>query len=145
MNPELTSQELYRLFMAKADGTITPEEHERLSALLKDSAKMRREWFAFQDAEAGLLAWSQRENARQEVGIGPGMSSSEPSPRGFLKYAGALAAGIVIGLVAWALWPKPAAQVTPNLAREEATTSSVAVLSRGVNMEWDRTVATPSR
>ena len=32
MNAEPNPQELHRLFVAKADGTITPEEHERLSA-----------------------------------------------------------------------------------------------------------------
>ena len=149
MNTEPNPQELHRLFAAKADGTITPEEHEHLSALLKDSVEARHEWFAFQDAEAALLAWSQRETLRREEGVGLARTSDpDASParrRGPLHYAGALAAGIAIGLIAWALWPKPAAPLPSGLAsRDEATTSSVAVLARGVNMEWDHTVSAPA-
>ena len=54
MNTDTTALETHRLFTAKTDGTITPEEHERLAALLKESAEARREWFAFQDADAGI-------------------------------------------------------------------------------------------
>jgi len=66
MNSESNPQELHRLFTAKADATITAEDHERLSTLLKESAAVRRQWFAFQDAESALLAWSQRETMRRE-------------------------------------------------------------------------------
>jgi ferric-dicitrate binding protein FerR (iron transport regulator) len=153
MNPELNPQDLHRLFTAKADGTITPEEHERLSASLKDSAELRREWFAFQDAEAALLGWSQREAVRREEGVDVALAASDStalqsSRSGWLRYVGALAAGIVIGLAAWALWPaapSPGGSGNTSVAaRDEATTSSVAVLSRGVNMEWDSTVAAPA-
>ena len=37
MSVDPNSQEWHRLFVAKADGVITPEEHDRLCALLKDS------------------------------------------------------------------------------------------------------------
>ncbi len=65
-----------------------------------------------------------------------------------LRYASAVAAGVVIGALAWALWP----QVTNHgssdgvnlVSRDEATTSSVAVLSRGLNIEWDKAVAAPA-
>ncbi len=146
----VSDQELHRLFAGKADGTITAEDHERLSALLTASAETRRQWFAFQDAESALLAWSQREALRREEGVGIEMAGPNPaaSPSkagGGLRSVGALAAGIAIGLVTWGLWPEPVAPVAPNLAaREEATTSSVAVLARGVNMEWDRTLAAPA-
>lgn len=147
MNSESNSQELHRLFAAKADGTITTEDHERLSALLKESADARRQWFVFLDADSALLAWSQREAMRRDTGLD--LATAQPSlpqdnRRGGVRYLGALAAGIVIGLIAWGVWPKPE-RLTPAkvAAREEATTSSVAVLSRGVNMEWDRTLATP--
>ncbi|MEI9892645.1 MAG: hypothetical protein WDN28_01665 [Chthoniobacter sp.] len=145
---EANSHELHRLFAAKADGTITPEEHERLSMLLQESAAVRQQWFAFQDAEAALLAWSQRETMRREEGadfVTPG--SGNPTRRGGLRYLGALAAGIVIGLAAWAMWPnlgKKPPFFAKVAARDEATTSSVAVLSRGVNMQWDYTVGTPA-
>jgi ferric-dicitrate binding protein FerR (iron transport regulator) len=146
----VNDQELHRLFVGKTDGTITAEDHERLAELLRDSAEVRREWFAFQDAESALLAWSQREALRREEGIGIEMADLNPaaSPAksgGWLRSVGALAAGIVIGLATWGLWPRPVVSVAPAITvREEATTSSVAVLARGVGMEWDRTVAVPA-
>lgn len=141
--------ELHRLFTAKADGVITPEEHDRLNTLLKDSADVRQQWFAFQDAESALLAWSLRETLRREEGMNlepvPEEIAETPSRGGSMKYLGAVAAGILIGLVTWALWPKPPERPSPGVAsRDEATTSSVAVLSRGVNMQWDKAVATPA-
>ncbi|MEP6673151.1 MAG: hypothetical protein ABJF10_28635, partial [Chthoniobacter sp.] len=82
MNSESNPHELHRLFTAKTDGTITPEEHERLSALLKDSAEVRQQWFAFQDAEAALLAWSQRETLRREAGVDlAGQGSEQAMPQ----------------------------------------------------------------
>jgi hypothetical protein len=150
MNTPSNDQELHRLFTAKADGVITPEDHDRLSTLLKESADIRRQWFAFQDAEAALLSWSLRESVLREVGMGLEARShrDEAGQTGFggWRYAGAVAAGIAIALFAWAyFWPgageNPSAGVA---ARDEATTSSVAVLSRGVNMEWDRAVAAPA-
>ncbi len=148
MKTRPNDQELHRLFVGEADGTISPEEHERLCALLKDSAEVRCEWFAFQDAESALLAWAQREAVRRDEGVAIGVNEHAPvraSGSGRLRYAGALAAGIVIGLVTWALWPKPPEPgARGGAARDEATTSSVAVLARGVNMEWDRALATPA-
>lgn len=150
MNIEPNAQEIHRLFVAKADGTITPEEHERLSVLLKESAEVRSAWFAFQDAEAALLAWSQRESLRRDEGLGIELeishaASSEQTRRNRWTYIGALAAGIAIGLVTWAIRPQTADRGGQNSAsRDEATTSSVAVLSRGVNMEWDRTLSAPA-
>ncbi len=141
--------ELHRLFIAKADGTITPEDHERLCILLKESAATREEWFAFQDAEAGLQAWSQREAQRRGATNLQMMvkGSSKANRWRGLRYAGAVAAGIVIGAVAWAMWPERAGHGftgSPNgVGRDEATTSSVAVLSRGVNMEWDQSLGAP--
>jgi len=130
--------ELHRLFVAKTDGTISPEDHERLSALLKESAEARREWFAFQDAEAALLAWAQRESVRREEGAGiDGPKSWIAKRRAIWPSLGALVAGIVIGLTTWGLWPKEA---EPG----EATTSSVALLSRGVSMVWDQSLAAPA-
>jgi len=149
MNSKPNPQELHRLFVAKADGAITSEDHERLAMLLKESAETRQEWFAFQDAEDALHGWSQREALRTEEGAGLETTSShttseEPRNRP-LNYLPALAAGVVIGLAAWALWSKSPATVAPSFAsHEEATTSSVAVLSRGVNMEWDQAVSTPA-
>ncbi len=139
---------LHRLFVAKMDRSISPEDHERLSTLLMESADARREWFAFQDAEAALLAWAQRESLRREEGVGMEMpaSGSERAVRSAAwKYGGTLAAGIVIGLVMWGVWPLPAQRSHSDVAaRDEATTSSVAVLSRGVNMEWDRSGGAPA-
>jgi Concanavalin A-like lectin/glucanases superfamily len=181
MSAEPRDHELSRLFAAKADGSITPEEHELLSAALKESAEARREWFAFQDAEAGLLAWAQREALRREEpaidwsgrtetrseenthGLG---KATEPNRTrrnagraetlrwGGLKYIGTLAAGIAIGVGAWAMRPRSMDRAEHSvdraersgsnaIAHNEAATSSVAVLTRGVNMVWDRAGAAP--
>ena len=101
-----TDQELHRLFVGKADGTITSEDHERLTELLQESADIRGRWFAFHDAESALLAWSQREALRREEGVGievvgPNPAASASRSGGRLRYVGTLAAGIVIGLVTW--------------------------------------------
>ncbi|MCD6052234.1 MAG: FecR protein, partial [Verrucomicrobia bacterium] len=162
MSMALDQQELHRLFVAKADGTITPEEHERLSTLLKGSVEARRLWFVFQDAEAGLLAWAQKESQRREQVTGivsPTFKGGKAQPQGngWLKHVSAMAAGIVIGAVAWGMWPKSepverntgrvASAVTNNSAevvRAEATTASVAVLTRGANIVWDKTGMSPA-
>jgi hypothetical protein len=154
MSAETTDHELHRLFAAKADGTITPEEHESLNAALMESAEARREWFAFQDAETALLAWAQRETLRQEEGAGLGMAShaeahrSQISRWGGLKYVGTLAAGIAIGVGMWSMRPNAMERAEHSgsnaVAHNEAATSSVAVLTRGVNMVWDRAGAAPS-
>lgn len=152
MNANFTDQELHRLFVAKADDSITPEDHEKLSAILKESAEARAQWFAFQDAEAGLLAWAQREASRRsepvEVMAEVGKHRVTSGGWGKLRYIAALAAGVVIGAVTWAVWPEAtetAALGNPGVVgRGEATTSSVAVLSRGVNMEWDEAFAVPA-
>lgn len=150
MNHEPSHHELHRLFVAKADETITPEEHERLSALLRDSAEARSQWFAFQDAEEGLRAWSQRRALQREEEAGIGLvTSGRGERRSNWKYAGALAAGLAIGLTTWLVWPPGRPESTGRdglntVSSDEATTSSVAVLARGVNMEWDRSAGLPA-
>ena len=61
MLAEHDNSEWSQLFIAKADGSISREEHERLAALLKESAEARKQWFVFQDVEAGLFNWAQGE------------------------------------------------------------------------------------
>ena len=159
--PPNNEHDWHRLFAAKADATITPEEHEALCALLRTSVEARRQWFAFQDAEAGILGWAQRETVRRGEGLDitavraarpAGDRRQEPNAmrpwRQFSQIAAAVAATAVIAGILVAFWP--GASQSPNLStsasspREEATTSSVAMLSRGVNAEWDRTLAAPA-
>jgi hypothetical protein len=150
MSPTTDPQELHRLFVAKADGTITLEDHARLAALLKETAEARHEWFAFQDAEAGLLAWSQREAARtSEMPLIK--AETRTSARGNMKLllAGALAATVAVSTVMWSVWPRVSTErISPsdsNIAtRDEATTSAVAVLTRGVEIEWEQGGAAPA-
>ncbi len=153
MSMNLDPVELHRLFVAKTDGTISAEDHERLSILLKSSAEIRRQWFAFQDAESALLAWALRESVRREEGAGinapPTAVSSERSRSqarsASWKYISTLAAGIAIGLVAWGTWLNYASRPSSDLiTSDEATTSSVAVLSRGVNMDWEGSADGPA-
>lgn len=150
MNTEPNHHELHRLFVAKADGTISSEDHLCLCALLKRSAEARQQWFAFQDAEEGLRSWSQRMAAQREEGIGiNAVAVNRGDRRGAWKSVGALAAGLAIGLTTWLVWPPDSGKRLGRdgetaISGDEATTSSVAVLSRGVNMEWDRTVGAPA-
>jgi len=162
MSVELDQPELHRLFVAKADGTITPEEHAKLTAVLTGSAAARRGWFMFQDSEASLLAWAQKESQRREQATGIasplfGGDKAQPQGGGWWRHVSAMAAGIVIGAVAWGMWPKslpnenyPARVVgavmnnSAEAARTEATTASVAVLTRGANLVWDKTGMMPA-
>jgi hypothetical protein len=153
MSDGITPIEMQRLFAAKTDETITSDEHERLMNLLKRSAEARREWFAFQDVESALLAWAQREAVRRDEGVGietvaSADGSSKQRRGGFFRSLGALAAGVIIGIAAWAFWPK-SHNLSPSsglalAGHDEATTSSVAVLSRGVKMVWDETTGSPT-
>jgi hypothetical protein len=156
MNFSPTDPELLRLFAMKADGTITPEDHEKLCVLLTESPEARREWFAFQDAEDALQSWAQRatliqSSAPAQTAAATTAKTSKARPqRGVAwRITAAMAAGIVIGAVTWAVWPQPAApSISPSgsnlVIQDEATTSAVAVLTRGVDLVWEGTGATPS-
>lgn len=154
MTPSPTDQELLRLFAMKADGTISPQDHEHLSQLLAESNDIRREWFAFQDAEDALQAWAQRASVIQ--GSAPASTPVQApaararAQRGVAwRITAAMAAGIVIGAVTWAVWPQPAEPViSPSgsnvVIQNEATTSAVAVLTRGVDLVWEESGASPA-
>ncbi|HEY1171213.1 MAG TPA: LamG-like jellyroll fold domain-containing protein [Verrucomicrobiae bacterium] len=160
MSQPIDQQELHQLFVAKTDGTITPEDHERLCALLKGSAEARKLWFVFQDTETGLLGWAQKESQKEEqIPITSKVTKADFSAAntGLWRSVSAMAAGIVIGALAWALWPKTvpvdtiasrngSTVVTDPAAvvRAEATTASVAVLMRGANVVWDKSGMMPS-
>jgi hypothetical protein len=159
MSQPFNQQELHRLFVAKTDGTITPEDHARLCALLKESAEVRKLWFVFQDTEAGLLAWAQKESQKSEhppaTGTLPKTNLPSSSSNRWLAI-GSLAAGLAIGALAWLIWPptiqienvttRPAVhpQAPSALTRAEATTASIAVLMRGANIVWDKSGMMPS-
>ncbi|HSI62210.1 MAG TPA: hypothetical protein VLE43_03805, partial [Candidatus Saccharimonadia bacterium] len=153
MNSSPTDHELLRLFATKADGTITPEDHEKLCSLLTESPQARREWFAFQDAEDALQSWAQRATLIQSSAPAqtPTITSAKARPKRGVAWriTAAVAAGIVIGAVTWAVWPQPVAPaISPSgsnvVIQDEATTSAVAVLTRGVDLVWEGTGATPS-
>lgn len=144
MTPEPIPADLHRLFAAKADGTISEEEHARLTGLLKESAEVRAQWYAFQDAEEALAGWAQREGLRREEGLAValGMDAAVRKTGRVVRsqwwgMAGAIAACLAVGFAVFAL--RPAAG-----GRDEATTSSVAVLSRGVNLEWEDPANAPA-
>jgi hypothetical protein len=155
MNPSPTDHELLRLFATKADGTITPEDHAKLCQILAESSDSRREWFAFQDAEDALQAWAQRAGVMQSSApASPAATSKntqrQRATRGVAwRVIASMAAGIVIGAVTWALWPRSTApSVSPSgsnlVIQDEATTSAVAVLTRGVDLVWEENGAAPS-
>jgi len=79
---------LYRLFAAKANGTITEGEHEELNACLREDPNTRKLWFQFQDMESGLHDWANVPVPRAQKKVHAWFSRS--------SFASA-AAGIVIG------------------------------------------------
>ncbi|HSJ02416.1 MAG: LamG-like jellyroll fold domain-containing protein [Verrucomicrobium sp.] len=145
MNPASDPNELHRLFMAKADGEISAADHERLNALLRESAETRRQWYAFQDVESALFSWSQREQQGESpvTGMhqpGPAMAAARrPRPLRTLLAASVLFTCVFTALTLISRWLNPPAVVAPGgvVEAEEATTTTVAVLTRGVNLEWE--------
>lgn len=156
MSTTPSQPEWIRLFAAKADGTITPEDHDRLSALLLESAEARLAWFEFQDAEAGLLAWAQRESALRSEGPAhqtpsvtvARMGRQAGNASGWRVMAGAAAALVVAGVAVWLAKTRDATPESPGGAnmviQDEATTSAVAVLTRGVDLVWEEESEAPS-
>ncbi|WP_038160414.1 LamG-like jellyroll fold domain-containing protein [Verrucomicrobium sp. BvORR106] len=157
MNPDLNfdSAELHRLFMAKADGHITAEDHERLSQMLKTSAEARRQWYAFQDVESALFSWSQQELQRVEEE--PALTATVATAptrlvRARLTWLLPLAALLAILVMVVNVMRQPAHLTTPKVVtapltdedENEATTTSVALLTRGVNLEWVDAQSSPA-
>ncbi len=151
MNTDPSHREWHRLFIAKADGTISADEHDQLAILLKESPEARHEWFAFQDAETALLAWSQREVLQRAEVPSPSLAATTGRPRSQssakLMLIGSLAAVLAISAATWILWPPKEAPLSPSgsniVTRDEATTSAIAVLTRGVDLVWDKADAAP--
>lgn len=152
-SPSPSHLEWQRLFAAKADGTISPAEHEQLTVLLKESPEARREWFAFQDAESALLAWAQREAVLRSVAPQGGATEAaivarpKPTPGWKLGWR-EVAVLVVFVSVGYLTWPRPGKLVFPSESNfatsEEATTSAVAVLTRGVDLVWESGADAPS-
>ncbi|WP_075087704.1 FecR domain-containing protein [Verrucomicrobium spinosum] len=148
MNPDLDfdSAELHRLFMAKADGHISAEDHAQLSHMLKNSAEARRQWYAFQDVESALFSWSQQELQRveEEPALTATVAAAPTRPvRARLTWLLPLAALLAILVMVVNVLrqparptPTPAVTTAPTKDEDEVTTTSVALLTRGVNLEW---------
>lgn len=142
MDHDSQQREWQRLFIAKADSIITAEDHQKLTQLLKDSAEARREWFAFQDAETALCEWSQRDAVQRSAVPAPAAAVGRRGRFWLLALAGAAAACMAVAGGMRSLWQDTGATaLSPSganvVTRDEATTSAVAVLTRGVDLVWE--------
>ncbi len=87
---------LQQLFGAHTDGTLTPEEHAELQALLRADPAARRLWFLHQDVQAGLHDLMQQTDAAPVLEP----TTPPPQPRWYAwRPLTAAAAGVVIGLL----------------------------------------------
>lgn len=155
MNPEFDFEpaELHRLFVAKADGYITAEDHERLNLLLKTSPAARHQWYAFQDVEAALHSWSQQEWQRveEEPALIPPVAEAPARPvraarlTWLLPLAALLAILVmVVNVLRQPPRPSPTRIMAQSRVEDEATTTSVALLTRGVNLVWEEAKSAPA-
>ena len=143
MKPTPLSQEWHRLFIAKAEGTITGEDHQGLCELLKDSAEARSYWYLFNDIEAGLHDWAQWEGQRASEAPSlslPKRARQTAESHGWKSFAMSAAAVFLMGVVIGFIWLRTVPASSPSgsvkASRGEAVTSTVAVLTRGVNLSW---------
>jgi hypothetical protein len=87
MNTDRKKQ-LFQLFAAKSDGSITTAEHEELTQTLRENADARSLWFAHQDVELGL---------RTRFNAAP-VKQSRPQQWLTWRPLTAAAAGIIFGM-----------------------------------------------
>lgn len=116
---------LESLIHAQLDGEITPEQHARLDALLREDWQARRLYLELADLQARLL---------QQPQIGTGrlpQDEKPPGPPRWKKFLPALAAAAVI-TVAFIMWPRESTHA-------EATSSGVAMLSQMLDAEFAQT------
>ncbi|HCN76133.1 MAG TPA: hypothetical protein DIT13_02930, partial [Verrucomicrobiales bacterium] len=113
---------LESLIHAQLDGEITPEQHARLDALLREDWQARRLYLELADLHARLL---------QQPQIGTGrlpQAEKPPGLRRWRKLLPVLASAAVIA-VGFLMWP-------PESTRSEATFSGVAMLSQMLDAEF---------
>ena len=65
MSSEIDSTELHSLFAEWTNHTITPQQHQRLQAMLLQTPQARQEWFLYCDVETGLRDWAVTETERR--------------------------------------------------------------------------------
>jgi ferric-dicitrate binding protein FerR (iron transport regulator) len=116
--------ELRDLFSALNEGTISPENHARLSALLENDAEVRALWFVHCDIETGLAGWAASRPLKGELRE---LATNEAS-KDHRWFGPVLAvAAAVAAMVFW--WAMSGAK--PQELAGEAPATGVALLSRG--------------
>ena len=67
MNRKGDAEELLDLLGALANGSITPEEHQRLGSILAEDRDARKTYFDYLDIHFGLHRWALRDRERQPL------------------------------------------------------------------------------
>lgn len=138
MNSDFDPKELHVLFAELSDDKLSPEKHDRLETLLKDSPQARKQWFLFCDVETGLKDWAATEEERQKIVLPATTDNAVRLRRAPRLGLFALVATALIAITLTIWWNRPGTQPTAAEApRSETRVSDVAVLTHAVNAEWD--------
>lgn len=107
---------LHDLFGAQSDGTITPEQHAELQALLRQDAATRRLWFLHQDVDAGLREFALKAAPTLNLPrVAPARSIRWLSWRPLVSAAAGLVIGLFSASVVFGFGPRSADRITPIL------------------------------
>jgi len=117
----MNNETLHVLIYAQLDGEITPEQHARLEALMRDDWQARRLYLELVDQHARLLH-------QPEIATGRLHEHAAPQRRllRYLSVLSPLAAAVVLGFV---IWPRP-------LPEPEATSAGIATLSHTLDAQF---------
>lgn len=138
--------QLFSLFGAVSDGTITEAEAAQLAAALTSSAETRKLWFLHQDMELGLDEWAAARSQTSETALNralarpatparparlvalPKPSLRRPASRPLLRFAIAASIVAAAGIALWSAARPPA---------------GFATLTRSASAHWENTRLEP--
>lgn len=137
MSSEFDSMELDSLVAELSNGTLTPEKHDRLETILRESPEARQRWFLRCDIETGLKDWAVAEHERQRNQLpSPARTILSSRPAGRFRLP-AIAAAFAITVALTFLLSRPPTEQREDATEAEALANEVAVLTHAVDAEWD--------
>ena len=136
MNNEFDSAELHLLHTELSNHSITPERHNRLESILRQSPQARQQWFLFCDVESGLKDWAVTADERRSNNVPTNKTKSQS--RSLHKIALASVAATILIAITLGVWlNRPSDPTTDNeVSQTEVLVSNVAVLTHAVDAQW---------
>ncbi len=136
MNNEFDSAELHLLHTELSNHSITPERHNRLESILRQSPQARQQWFLFCDVESGLKDWAVTADERRSNNVPTNKTKSQS--RSLHKIALASVAATILIAITLDVWlNRPSDPTTDNeVSQTEVLVSNVAVLTHAVDAQW---------